>query len=454
MKYSWSPIILILRKIAKLCEYWNSLMSKSFFSSIRRKESDKMYTFRPYELVKVNYKCYKGIFNKGINSYPRPRSGHRIVCNDSDLYCFGGFNPNISDRARVGGRTLYLFQELWKFDLFTKKWNIVYSPTIEGMPEELASNAVILRNNMLLVFGGTGYPFGSSCSNKCFLFWPYNKRPKTISPLETTGEGPLPQYGQAVTLHNDYLYVVGGTTGFEYSCDVYRLHLVTKVWECISICREDIREDPKGRYRHEIVTDDANIYVLGGGNADTAYSLEHIPVFSFELQQWTVMHSKPDASLSPPGYPEPRKCHSCVQYDTDNGIEVVIAGGFFEDLAFFDDIWKLNLSTLQWTLLKTARLPYPLYFHDAATSGNGQMYIFGGVEVKGLEDDPDNEVYESERTNEVYSMWTTIPKLSEISWQAVLHYNPKLPTYSLTEMLEMGISMKFASRISRSTRLA
>lgn len=72
------------------------------------------------------------------------------------------------------------------------------------------------------VFGGTGYPFGSTCSNKVYLFMPYNKRPESISALQTTGDRPLPQYGQAVTLHDDYLYVVGGTTGFEYSCDVYR----------------------------------------------------------------------------------------------------------------------------------------------------------------------------------------------------------------------------------------
>lgn len=128
-------------------------MSNAFFSSkCKNKKSNTMYTFRPYELVKVNYKCYKGLFDKGINTYPRPRSGHRIVCNDSDLYCFGGFNPNIGERNRnVGNRTQYLFQELWKFDLFTKKWSIVYSSTMEGMPEELASNAVILKNNMLIV---------------------------------------------------------------------------------------------------------------------------------------------------------------------------------------------------------------------------------------------------------------------------------------------------------------
>lgn len=230
------------------------------------------------------------------------------------------------------------------------------------------------------------------------------------------------------------------------------MHLITKVWECISICREDIREDPQGRYRHEIVTDDTNIYVLGGGNAETAYSLEHIPVFSLELQQWTVLQSKPDPSLPPPGYPTSRKCHSCVQYETDDGIEVVIAGGFYRDFEFFDDIWKLNLKTLQWTLFKTATLPYPLYFHDAATSGNGLMHIFGGVAVKGL-DNVNNQNYECERTNEVYSMWTTIPKLSEISWQAVLHYNPSLPSYSLNQLLEMGISMKFASRISRNSNI-
>lgn len=152
MKYSLSCIIIISRKIVEFYEYWKSLMSKSFFSPIGDKKLDTMYTFRPYELVKVNYKCYRGIFDRGINSYPRPRSGHRIVCNDSDLYCFGGFNPHVGgERARGAGRTMYLFQELWKFDLFTKKWNIVYSPTIEGMPEELASNAVILRNNMLIV---------------------------------------------------------------------------------------------------------------------------------------------------------------------------------------------------------------------------------------------------------------------------------------------------------------
>lgn len=114
-------------------------------------DTKTMYSFRPFELVKVEYKFYKGLYDKakGINSYPKPRSGHRIVCNDSDIYCFGGFNPDIIDGRR---RTAFLFQELWKFDTFTKKWTLVYGPRADGMPEELASNAVYLKEDMIIVW--------------------------------------------------------------------------------------------------------------------------------------------------------------------------------------------------------------------------------------------------------------------------------------------------------------
>lgn len=71
------------------------------------------------------------------------------------------------------------------------------------------------------MFGGTGYPFGTQCSNKCYLFLPYST-PKQITLLKVVGDKPDAQYGQAIMLRDKYLYVVGGTTGFEYSCDIYR----------------------------------------------------------------------------------------------------------------------------------------------------------------------------------------------------------------------------------------
>lgn len=71
------------------------------------------------------------------------------------------------------------------------------------------------------IYGGTGYPFGETCSNKTFIYQPY-KSPKIIEKLSSTGDMPIPQYGQSMLVRGPHIYVVGGTTGFEYSCDVHR----------------------------------------------------------------------------------------------------------------------------------------------------------------------------------------------------------------------------------------
>lgn len=71
------------------------------------------------------------------------------------------------------------------------------------------------------IFGGTGYPFGEKRSNKTYLMWPYSWQ-RQISLLETTGDLPEPVYGQAILLRDNYLYVIGGTTGHEFTCDIYR----------------------------------------------------------------------------------------------------------------------------------------------------------------------------------------------------------------------------------------
>lgn len=221
----------------------------------------------------------------------------------------------------------------------------------------------------------------------------------------------------------------------------HRLDLFTKKWDCIYVCREDIRQDPKGRYRHEVAHDDNYIYVFGGGTSDTAYPLEEIPAFCLRTSEWQFIKTKPDPTVKAPGYPAARKCHSCIQYATDVGIEVVVAGGYCDDRNYFNDIWKLNLRTFEWRLFTTARFPYPLYFHDAATSGNGLMYVFGGIEV--LANNNDDKV----RTNEIYKMWMTVPKLSEMCWEAILHYEPQLPSYSKQSLLRKGIPKSFVNRI-------
>lgn len=110
-----------------------------------------------------------------------------------------------------------------------------------ALPQELASNAMVLlgktlvvrtvyvRNKIILltftllkqVFGGTGFPFGVNCSNRLYVCQP-GKKPKEMTEMEVKGDLPPAQYGQAIVYHDGHLYTIGGTEGFDYTCDIYR----------------------------------------------------------------------------------------------------------------------------------------------------------------------------------------------------------------------------------------
>lgn len=202
-----------------------------------------------------------------------------------------------------------------------------------------------------------------------------------------------------------------------------------------------MRDDPKGRYRHEIAYDENFVYILGGGTQDQSFDLEIVPAYSFNDNKWIFVKTKSDPNTEANnGYPEPRRFHSCIQQYSDDGIEAIIVGGYKSQEKRFDDIWKLNLRTHQWQRFVQTKLPYTLYFHDAATTGNGLMYVFGGVTSQsgGL------------RTNDLHRMWTKIPKLTEMCWEALIHYHPMLLIdKNVNYLLKFGIPRKFAERAAQ-----
>lgn len=247
---------------------------------LKSSKSEKLYVFRPYEFRVCVDDC------EGSNGpFPKPRSGHRIVCDASNLYSFGGYNPYISDTDEelkddpAWQDCKPLFQELWRFNFATCKWKKL--PCSSSMPKELASNAVILDGNILLVYGGTGVPFGFKCSNSLFMC-DISKGTVMRSVEPMTGAIPAPQYGQALVLHGHWLYSMGGTTGFVYNADVHRFNLRTSKWEEVYISKGTSRHEPEGRYRHELAFEDNKIYVLGGGTA--------IDSFGFEVSRASLAH--------------------------------------------------------------------------------------------------------------------------------------------------------------------
>ncbi|XP_075166906.1 scruin like at the midline isoform X2 [Haematobia irritans] len=415
--------------------------SSTCFNQIRqmlnryRQQSKRTYSFKPLRLMRCQYKS-----RHEAGEFPIARSGHRIIASESHLYSLGGYNPNRTPNSSQQDACM-LFQELWAFNFATSRWKLLLDAENSEMPRELASNALVIYNNVLISHGGTGYPFGETCSNDCYVYTT-GENPKVML-LKVTGDLPVAQYGPGIIIHKDFLYTIGGTTGFDYSCDVFRLNLITKEWENVYICRPEMRDDPEGRYRHEVVYDGHHIYVLGGGTSHTVYDLQRIPAFNLDTNRWDHFDTLPDrtaTSAQDPGYPKARKCLSCVQHTASNGdIEAFITGGLQGDFTtYFNDIWKLNLRTKQWYKIHTATLPRPLYFHSAAHSGNGCMYIFGGIEYSEKD---------MRRRNDLFKMWMTIPKLSDICWDAITHYNCNLDRFDRTTLLGAGIPDRYANRL-------
>ncbi|KAJ4427110.1 hypothetical protein ANN_24725 [Periplaneta americana] len=229
-----------------------------------------MYTFRPFVFIKIVPKLLEGLPNA-----PKARSGHRVVCDDKNLYSFGGYNPSIHNDPDIRDDPVWLesrplFKELWKYNFASKMWKRVACKG--SIPNELASNAVILKGGTMMIFGGTGYPFGTTCSNQlyvCNLREDYN-----MQLVNMEGSFPPKQYGQALVLDGPYLYTVGGTTGFDYTADVHRLDLRKGVWEEMYMCTGKAWREPQGRYRHELAFDGTRIYLLGGGTAEEVYGFQ------------------------------------------------------------------------------------------------------------------------------------------------------------------------------------
>lgn len=176
-------------------------------------------------------------------------------------------------------------RELWKYCFDLGEWKRI---TCKDVPQELASSSVTLSGNIIIIYGGTGVPFGAFCSNQMYLGMiivinimvivssiliclntgnlanEYKPNGMKFEKLEVSGQVPMPLYGQGVVMDGKYIYSIGGTSGHKYEMDVHCLDLSTRKWELLHKSRDEVHE-PEPRYRHEVVFYKGRIYIFGGG---------------------------------------------------------------------------------------------------------------------------------------------------------------------------------------------
>jgi len=367
---------------------------------------------------------------------PKPRSGHRIVHHQGRIYSFGGFNPSVdgADPDLQGDaywqESKPLFKELWELNLTTRRWT---KSVMKGeIPEQLASHTAVAHPchpGVMLVYGGTGAPFGLTTSNTVVACQLDSQEFSRVPVAEGPGH-PMPLYGQAVVTDHErgLFYTVGGTSGFNYFMDVNVLDLRSRPPAWTSLCRlSGLDDEPEARYRHELCLHNSKLYVLGGGTSFSADRFEELPTFDLKEKRWRYTRTKPDTTAtidnSDDGYPEARRCHGTVQV----GDQAFVVGGYDGD-DVFGDAWRLDLVTLQWRRLRL-ELPLPVYFHAVTVSGEGKLVMFGGVD----------SIEQNTRTNKVFTAWLAVPSLRAMAWEAVCHYTPHIAQLPAAALLREGV---------------
>lgn len=136
--------------IKKLFYILYSIFGKMCTNENGRNKPVYNYEFKPFK--------YEKITPSPGTKLPIPRSGHRIGADAANFYSFGGYNPEVTSDPEYGNdqeddyyvQSYPLFRELWKFNYASKRWTKFCNR--DSLPMELASNALVLHRNILMVY--------------------------------------------------------------------------------------------------------------------------------------------------------------------------------------------------------------------------------------------------------------------------------------------------------------
>uniref|UniRef100_A0A5S6Q3J5 Kelch domain-containing protein 10 n=1 Tax=Trichuris muris TaxID=70415 RepID=A0A5S6Q3J5_TRIMR len=262
------------------------------------------------------------------------------------------------------GQTAWLpvLNEIWKLNLLTNEWTRM-KPFGEW-PTHLVSHSMLLKENVILLFGGGTIPFSYNTSNDLHVL---SLNTLTWRRLNCIGTIPTPRYGHAMAIVNGVLYMCGGTDGHEFSMDVYSLPLRSGKLEWT---RHETERNITGRYQLAIIPFQNTLIMLGGSNNNQIFGMEEIDAYNISSRVWERLHMLGDNAN---GYPQSRKYHAVAVV----GSVAYMCGGC-SDSVVYDDIWALNMGTRKWKKFSIS-LPHPLFFHACSVTPTGCLVIYGGI---------------------------------------------------------------------------
>lgn len=236
---------------------------------------------------------------------PAPRRNNSLVVYNDSLYV-------------VAGKGVEYYNDVVKLELKTLKWQKL-NPTGD-IPTKREAQTSIVRNDCMYLFGGYASPGGASKS-----LYEYNFEKNCWRKVNALGDPPR-VYCHSMVLHDDSLYVFGGSNGPYYN-DLYEYSFKTNSWTKIEVSGAV----PSKRHEHTTVyvEKEAKMYLFGG--YDRSGRINQCHSYDFMTRTWRKLAVSGDI-------PPKRSRHTAV---LDNNGNMIIFGGYCGTV--YKDLYELNL---------------------------------------------------------------------------------------------------------------
>ncbi|CAG5131404.1 unnamed protein product [Candidula unifasciata] len=303
------------------------------------------------------------------------RCGHNAVCVKDELLIWGGYNDK-------EGSTYCDCSSLWVYNLDLDVW--MHYKVAGRVPEKRSGACSALVWPYWYIF--CGHTMGGNVNDMhrldlINLTWERVRlKEPNISPRDKA----------AAWVYRNRIYCFGGFGIAPYSylwdksADVFSeeawaergwndqlLYFDTEKCEWVRVSCKGPK--PKERAAHSAVCINDTVYLFGGRHQTGR--LNDLHLLDLETHTWSGRISCKG------GEPTGRSWHTMSQLSKT---DLLLFGGFDNNRQPLDDAWKLDILSLQWTLL-VSHTGLPRLWHTACVSIQGDVLIFGGCTTNILE---------------------------------------------------------------------
>lgn len=220
-------------------------------------------------------------------------------------------------------------------------------------------SACAIQNNEMLIFGGQytsklrfNDAFILKTSNWTWYQPPNQKSSGIPKNSESKIGGPPPISHQTTVQHKGKVYLFGGHGGINYERksfnDLYTLD--TETWEWELIHPDGNPPDPRGGHQANMLANTDRMFVFGGWSFNSQFS--NMMIYDTEKNTWTdpeISHDIPKWNLC--GIMAP-SIPSWKYFIFGGSVGAFEEGGNRTNSRFVDDVWCLDVDTLEWQGVK------------------------------------------------------------------------------------------------------